>query len=180
MDQDIDSVLTQIKSSHDYFEQARLILLLKRDKGIRIIDISKKLAIKPAYISHILRLNRLPEFVKDGYYSELISISHLFIISRLKTTEQIMEIYEKILADSLTTQQTEELVREMLYQIKDRGEYLSSAEKEKFLKSYEKKDNIKAKIVQSKLRGKIIIEVKGNLEKTSAELKKIIGLLQKD
>lgn len=180
MNQNIDSVLTQIKNSQDYFEKARLILLLKREKGIRIIEISKKLAIKPAYISHIIRLNRLPDFVKDGYYSKLISISHLFIISRLKTDKQIMEVYEKVLADNFTTQQTEELIREMLYQIKDRGEYLSSTEKENFTKSYEKKDNIKVRIVQSRLKGKIIIEVKGNLEKTSGELKKIIGLLQKD
>lgn len=180
MDQEIDSILTKIKFSQDFFEKATLLLLLKREKGMRVIEISRKLALKPAYISHLLRLNRLPDFTKDGYYSKLISISHLFIISRLKTAKQIMEVYEKVLADNLTTQQTEELVREILYQIKDRGEYLLSSEKENFTKSYEKKDNVKARIIQSRLRGKIIIEIKGNLEKTSAELKKIIGLLQKD
>lgn len=180
MDQEIDSVLTKIKNSQDFFEKATLLSLLKREKGMRVIEISKKLSIKPAYISHLLRLNRLSDFVKDGYYSKLISISHLFIISRLKTDEQIMEVYEKVLGEDLTTQQTEELVREILYKIKDRGDYLSSAEKENFREYYEKKENIKARIIQSRLRGKIIIETKGNLEKTSAELKKIIGLLQKD
>lgn len=179
MPQDINSILTQIKDSQDYFQKAKLILYLKKEEGLRASHIARQLGLKPAYISHILRLNHLPELVKDGYYSKLISITHLFIISRLKTTKQTIEIYEKILADNLTTQQTEALVREALYQIRDRGEYLTQEEREEFSKNINGTNGITAKIVQSRLKGKLTIEVKGNLEKTSEELRKMISFIRK-
>ncbi len=179
MDQEIDSVYTQIKESPDYFQKAKLILYLKRDKGLRVSEIGKKIGLKPSYISHILRLNHLPELVKDGYYSKLISLSHLFIISRLKTDKQIIEVYEKILSDSLSTQQTESMIREILYQLKDQGTYLSQEERLEFAKNYNGTDYIRTQIIQSRLKGKLIIEIKGNLEKTSEELRKIMELLRK-
>lgn len=179
MDQEIDSVSTQIKDSQDYFQKAKLLLFLKRDKGVRVSEIGKKIGLKPSYISHILRLNHLPELVKDGYYSKLISVSHLFIISRLKTHKQIIEVYEKILSDDLTTQKTESMVREILYQLKDRGEYLGKEERDEFSKNYNGTDTIHTQIIQSRLKGKLIIEIKGNLEKTSEELRKIMNLLLK-
>lgn len=179
MDQEIDSVFTQINDSQDYFQKAKLILFLKRDKGVRVNEISKKIRLKPSYISHILRLNHLPELVKDGYYSKFISISHLFIVSRLKTDKQMIEVYEKILSENLSTQQTESMVREILYQLKDRGEYLSHEERSEFSKNYNGTDAIRTQIIQSRLRGKLIIEIKGNLEKTSEELRKIMDLLRK-
>lgn len=179
MDQEIDSVFTQIKDSQDYFQKAKLILFLKRDRGLRVNEIGKKIGLKPSYISHILRLNHLPELVKDGYYSKLISVSHLFIISRLKTDKQMIDVYEKILGDNLSTQQTESMIREILYQLKDRGEYLSQEERSEFSKNYNGNDAIRTQIIQSRLKGKLIIEIKGNLEKTSEELRKIMNLLRK-
>lgn len=179
MTQEIDSVLTQIKTSQDYFKKAKLLLFLKKDKQLPVNEMARHLELKPSYVSHILRLNRLPELVKDGYYSKLISLSHLFIISRLKSSKQMIDVYEKILADTLTTQQTETTVREMLYQIKDQGEYITKGEVEEFSKTYNGSDDTQTKIIQSRLRGKLIVEIKGNLEKTSQELRKIMNLLRK-
>ncbi len=179
MDQEIDSIFAQIKASQDYFQKAKLILFLKRDKELRVGEIGKKIGLKPSYVSHILRLNHLPELIKDGYYSKLVSISHLFIISRLKTDKEIIEVYERILGDNLTTQQTESLVREILYQLKDRGEYLNQKERDEFSENYGGTDPIRTQIIQSRLKGKLIIEIKGNLEKTSQELRKIMNLLRK-
>jgi transcriptional regulator with XRE-family HTH domain len=179
MDQEIVKIFTQIKEATDYFQKAQLILFLKRDKGLRLIEISAQTGLKPAYISHLLRLNRLPELVKDGYYSQLVSVSHLFIISRLKNQAEIISAYEKILAENLTTQQTESLVRETLYQLKDHGQYLTKKEREEFNKNFNGASGMKTKIIQSRLKGKLIIEIKGNLEKTTQELRRIMKLLSR-
>ncbi len=178
MDQGITTILAQIKSSQDYFQKAKLILFLKREKGLKVSDIARQLDLKPSYTSHLLRLNRLPDLIKDGYYSHLVSISHLFIISRLKSDKQISEAYEKVLADDLNTQQTESMVREILYQLKDRGEYLTNQEREELAKNFNGASGIKTKIIQSRLKAKLTIEIKGNLEKTTAELKRIMKLLR--
>ena len=66
--------------------------------------------------------------IVDGYYSKLISISHLFMISRLKTKEDMMKIYEKVLSQNLTVLQTEAEVRDILYQIKTTGLVLDKNE----------------------------------------------------
>ncbi len=179
MNQEIAKIFAQIKDTQDYFRKAQLLRILKHDKGLKLIEISQQLGLKPAYASHLLRLNRLPELVRDGYYSQLVSISHLFIISRLKNEIEIINAYEKILAEDLTTQQTEALVRENLYQLKDQGQYLTKEERADFAKNFKGAGGMKTKIIQSRLKGKIVIEIKGNLEKTTQELRKIISLLNR-
>jgi transcriptional regulator with XRE-family HTH domain len=180
MDQEITRIITQIKETSDYFQKARLLLFLRREKNLKGSEIAEQIGLKPSYLSHLLRLNRLPELVKDGYYSKLVSISHLFIISRLKDEQKILAAYEKILAENLTTQQTETLIREMLYQLKNHGQYLTKEEREEFNKTLLAANMIKTKIIQSRLKAKLIIEIKGNLERTTRELRKIMSLLNKE
>jgi len=177
MDQETEKVLEKIRASEDYFEKAKFLLYLKREKQVPLVEISKYLGLKSSYLSHILRLNKIPELIKDGYYSKLISISHLFILSRLSNHKQMITLYEQILAQDLTTQQTDSVVRELLYEIKDSGRYLSPEERENFTKKFSRSD-IEIKLIQSRLRGKLIVTIKGNLERTSEQLRKIMRGLE--
>ena len=79
MHEDIEAIYEQIKKEENFITKAKLLRFLVVDKEIRIKDISKKIGIKESYICHILRLNKLTDMIVDGYYSKLISISHLFI-----------------------------------------------------------------------------------------------------
>jgi len=172
----LEKYFEEFKKTDDIFTKAKIIKILNKQEGIKIIDLSKKLGLKPSYLCHILRLNRLPEIVIDSYYGRLISKSHLFVLSRLKTKESIIAIYEKILSKNLTVVETENLVREYLYQIKDQGSYLSLKEKEGIIKKIKNifKD-ISVKITQSRIKSKLILEIKGNLNRTTEILKKIGG-----
>jgi ParB family chromosome partitioning protein len=164
--------------NEDIFEKAKLLHHLVYEKGKRIVDLSKELKIKPSSICHLLRLNRLPPLIIDGYYSQLISVSHLFVISRIKEEKKLIELYEKILAENLTVAQTEEEVRGILHQIKTKGQYLSKQETSRLterLKEYSK--NIKTKIVQTRIKTKLILEMKGSLEETTPLLQKILEKL---
>ncbi len=178
MQNDFDISISEIRRTNDIFEKAKRLNSLIRNNNIRLVDLSKKIGMKPSYICHYLRLNRLPEIVVDGYYSSLISQSHLFIISRLKDKSAIVQAYEKVLSDNLTVAQTDELIRQLLHGIKTEGEYLSAEEKEKLPEILRKnKDPISAKIIQTRIKGKFIFEVKGSPQTTSTVLKKLIDHL---
>lgn len=168
-------LIEQIKTEKDPFVKSRLISQLIKEKGWSVKKLAQSLNCKPAYISHYLRLRKIPEIVIDGYYNKDISLSHLFVLSRLKTKEEIVSAYETVLAKGLTVMKTEELVREMLYQIKTEGETLSKEEKEEYLKKIPK--DFQVKIIQSRIKSKVIFEIKGSLKKTTILLRKLLDRL---
>ena len=178
MIQDITPLLKQIKEDKDIFQKSRLLEYLIREKNLRVIDLSNKIGYKPSYICHLLRLKKIPEVVVDGYYSKSISSSHVFILSRLNDKKQMIELYEKILGEDFTVKQTENEVRNYLYQVKSVGKYIKKEDVEKLTKKIkEKYPEINVEIIQTRIRGKIIFEVKGDLEKSSKSIKLVMGKL---
>jgi len=174
-----DALITQIQSEQDYFTKAKLLQYIIYDKQLRIIDLSKRLKIKPSYICHLLRLNKLDPMIVDGYYSKLIFISHLFMISRLKTKENMMVVYEKVLSQNLTVLQTEEEVREILYKIKTIGLCIDKREQKKIeslLSDHSK--NVKAHLIQTRVKAKITIEMKGSLSETTENIRSFISKIE--
>jgi len=178
MIQDITPLLKQIKEDRDIFQKSRLLEYLIREKNLRVIDLAEKTGYKSSYICHLLRLKKIPEVVVDGYYSKSISSSHIFILSRLNDKKQMIELYEKILGENYTVKQTESEVRNYLYQVKSIGKYISKEEFEKFKnKIKERYPDIDIEIIQTRIKGKIILEIKGDLEKSSRNIKQVIEKL---
>jgi len=164
----IEEYIEKIKNSDDFFYKAKLLKFLNKEKQIRVKELAEKINMKPSYLCHILRLNRLPELVVDSYYSKLISISHLFIVSRLKNAKDIFSAYENVLKNNLTVAQTENLIRGIIYGLKSDGKYLQTVDFEETIKAMkEKNPDINLKIIQSRVKSKIIIEIVGSLAKTS-------------
>ncbi len=178
MIQDITSLLKQIKESDDIFQKSRLLEYLIREKNLRVIDLANKIGYKSSYICHLLRLKKIPEVIVDGYYSKSISSSHLYILSRLNDKKQMIDLYEKILGEDYTVGQTESAVRNYLYQVKSIGKYINKENTEKLTqKIKEKYSELDIKIIQTRIKGKIILEIKGDLEKSSKILKQILEKL---
>ena len=164
MEQDIVDYIEQIKRETDYFGKTKLINFLIRQKNIKVKDLAHLLGLKPSYLCHIMRLNKLSEIIMDGYYSKLISMSHLFVLSLLQTQTDIMDVYEKVLRDSLTVLQTEELVREKLHSILAGGEYIHIDKLNKVISKIEETYRAHTKITQTRLKTKLLIEWKGSRE----------------
>lgn len=181
MIQDITSLLTQIKQDKDIFQKSRLIEYIIKEKNLRIVDLALKIGFKSSYICHLLRLKKIPEVIVDGYYSKSISSSHIYILSRLNDKKQMISLYEKILGENYTVKQTEDAVRDYLYQVKSIGKYINKEIVEKLKeKIMEKHPEIDVKIIQTRIKGKIVLEIKGDLEKTSNIIKKILSQLIKE
>lgn len=178
MVQDITSLINQIKLDKDIFQKYRLIEYLMKEKNLRIIDLSNKIGYKPSYICHLMRLKKIPDVLVDGYYSKSISSSHIYVLSRLNDVKQMIELYEKILGENYTVKQTEIAVREYLYQVKSVGKYISKEIAEKFTKKIkEKYPELNIQIIQTRIKGKVILEIKGDLGISTKTLKSILEKL---
>lgn len=161
--------LKTIKSHPDPLSQAQMLVELKASTPIANKDIAETLEMKPSNVSHLLRVTKLPEMVLDGYISRQISFTHLILISRLKKHDDIINLYEEILKNGYTALQTERRIREILYLVDNYGNYVN---KDK-IKAYEERienslgEGAKANIIQTRIKTKIVIEMPGNLAKTT-------------
>ncbi len=176
---EVDTLIENVKKESDILAKVKLLAGVIHDNDLRIKDVAAKLGVKSAYVCHLLRLQRLPEVIVDGYYSKDITLSHLFIISRLKDKTKMMEVYEKVLGESLSVKKTEELIRDILYGITTEGDYLSPEEKNVFIdKIATQKKNLSLTIIQTRIKSKLIVEIKGNLENTSREIRELMKNLE--
>mgnify|MGYP001567365312 FL=1 len=175
---DITSLLDQIKTDKDIFQKSRLLEYIIKEKNLRIIDLANKIGYKSSYICHLLRLKKIPDVVVDGYYSKSISSSHIYVLSRLNDKKQMIDLYEKILGENYTVKQTEEAVREYLYQVKSIGKYINKESTEKLIQKIKQKyPELNIQIIQTRIKGKVILEVKGDLETSSKSIKRILEKL---
>lgn len=169
IDDNVRARLNIIKLHTDPLVQAQMIMELKKTSDLPNVEIARFLEIKPAYLSHLIRIMKLPELIIDGYMSKQITFTHLILISRLKTGDDMVNLYEEILKNNLNVAQTEQRIRHRLYLIDTVGQYLSAARLETI------KQKIKAalapeagvEIVQTRIKAKITIELPGDLQKTS-------------
>lgn len=175
MGEDVPSIIERIKQSDDIFEKAKMMQYLRDEELVRPVEIAQMLQIQPSYISHYLRLLKLPEIIVDGYYSRLVSSSHLYIIARLHSYDAMLDVYERVLAENMTSAQTEEVVRETLYDTKTTGERFSETEIEELKEDLQKLlGSIVVKVVQTRVKSKVVIEAKGSLDKTTKKLRRLL------
>lgn len=174
MDEETKKIIDQVKLETDVFNKAKFLNFLKKEKNFSVIQLAKNLGMTPSYVCHLLRLLRLPEIVVDGYYSKIISISHLMTLSRLKNKEDIVALYEEVLSKNLTVVKTDELLREKLYRIQSDGERIDEGTKKKIEEKYKKIDkDLEVKITQTRIQTKLTLTIRGGLRKTTEVLKKL-------
>ena len=170
-------IIQRIQEEPNLFAKAQLIREAKEGYDIPVTLIAQKLHCSAASVCHLERLLRLPDTVIDGYYAQLLSQTHLFIISRLDNPVAITEAYERILTDNLTTAQTEELVRTKKFGIDTAGNRVDDTTTSQIKKQFRDLNrDTSVKVVQSRVKAKIIVEVKGDLNKTTEFLEKLAAL----
>ncbi len=171
-------LIQQLIEESDYFKKAQIVDTLRRQECISAKDIALKINKHPSYVSHLNRLLKLPPIVIDGYYSKQVALSHLVILSRLKNIKHMAEVYEEILAKGLTSAQTEELIRFQNFDITSEPEKFEPDELTDLVNEVTNKlDGVHVKVVQTRIKGKIVLELKGNSKQTTAFLREILEAL---
>jgi len=169
-----------LRHEHDILRKARLIHHLCIDKEVPLKKIAEILKKHPSYVSHMIRLLRIPQLAADGYYSGQISTTHLMILSRLQTETQMKEAYEEILKKDLTAPQTEMLIRQLKFDVASDDHLISPKELAKISNTLQEKHEARVRIYQSRVRGKIIIEKRGKTQDTAQFIKKLVTLLEQE
>ena len=93
-------------------EEAEAFRRLLEDFNLTQEDIAQKVGKDRSSVTNYLRLLRLPEEIQQGLVDEKISMGHARAILGLKSQEEQLELYKKILTRGLSVRQTEALVRE--------------------------------------------------------------------
>lgn len=170
----IDTLIEKFNTEQDAVSRAKIIYNLQREKSLSLKAISEKVKLHPTYISHFLRILELPDLVLDGYYANQLSSAHLFILSRLKNPEDIQKAYEIILAKNLTSAQAEELIREIKFSISTTNDQIHPEKIHELEKRIKKAfPDVKIKIIQTRVRGKFILELEGDTTKTTTFIKEV-------
>jgi len=165
-------------------ERAQAFARLMEEFRLSNREIAKRISKSPSFISNSLRLLTLPDALKDGLLSNLITEGHARALAAIGDTRIMVEAYKIILRESGSVRRAEELARRMRkttgrkpFQKGGKKPHIISAEVDKIRDDiYEAlgggKEN-KVKLTRSRAETRLLIVLKGNLEETEKRLRKI-------
>lgn len=173
-----DALISSFKKEDDCLKKAKYLSILHQEHELTLKDIAIKIGYDQSYVSHYLRILKLPEIVIDGYYGKQVSCAHLMMMSRLNSEKEIVNAYRTILEKNLSTSQTEILIRDRKYHITTSNTRLDPDKIRQMKKKLEEiYPEVKMEILQSRIRGKITIEFRADTQTSSKQIERIFNKL---
>lgn len=164
-------------------ERAQAFRRLIDEFGLSTGEIAIKIGKSAPYVSNTLRLLTVPDLLKDALAIGATTEGHVRALSSLEDPNLIVEAYKEILAKNLSVRGAEELVRKMKARenIAPRQKVPTQRIHSESLERYQDEiseklsasNNVKVRVSQSRVEGKIFIVAKGSIEETSEILKRI-------
>lgn len=168
---------------------------LANEFGLTTSEIAVRIGKSVAYVSNSMRLLTLPDALKDGLLSGLISEGHARALAAIEDSDLMIEAYKIILRETGSVRRAEELARRMKAKANNLPkietmqphERIVSDEIDSMMEAMEKSlasvsgDNgtkpssktTKVSLIRSRRETKIIFVFKGGLEETEARLQKV-------
>lgn len=161
---------------------------LMNEFGLTTSEIAVRIGKSVAYVSNSLRLLSLPDALKDGLLSGLITEGHARALAAIDDAQLMIEAYKIVLRESGSVRRAEELARRMKAQSNQLAKKMVSHVRivsedidriqDDLLKSLsndEDEDRKKTivKLIRSQRETTIQFRFKGNIEETEEKLQKI-------
>lgn len=161
---------------------------LMNEFGLTTSEIAVRIGKSVAYVSNSLRLLSLPDALKDGLLSALISEGHARALAGIDDTMLMVEAYKIILQENGSVRRAEDLARRMkaksqqspkpsarIAEMKVVSEEIDRMESEmkKALRFGEKDESVNVKLVRSRRETRVTFVLKGTLEDTEDKLQKL-------
>lgn len=161
---------------------------LMNEFGLTTSEISVRIGKSVAYVSNSIRLLSLPDALKDGLLSGLISEGHARALAGIDDPNLMVEAYKIVLRESASVRRAEELARRMKARSNQEPKpstkvaemHVISEEIDKMrdelrnsLKFGDEDKSVDVKLVRSRRETKVAFTIKGNLEETEERLQKI-------
>lgn len=162
-------------------ERAQAFLRLIDEFGLTNKEVAQRTSKSPSYVSNSLVLLRLPDALKDGLLSGLITEGHARALASIKDPKLMVEAYKIVLKETSSVRRAEELARRMREKegrpAKAAKHIVISEETDKIQNDINKvlggDGDVRVKLLRSRVETKILIVLKGNLNKTESGLQKI-------
>ena len=161
---------------------------LMNEFGLTTSEIAVRIGKSVAYVSNSLRLLSLPDALKDGLLSGLISEGHARALAAVDDPSLMIEAYKIILRESGSVRRAEELARRMKAKSQQEAKKntikmrVVSEELDQMQEYFEKSmsngetDETKktsVKLIRSRRETRVTFVFKGSLEETESRLQKI-------
>lgn len=166
-------------------DRAKAFERLISEFGLGNTEISQRIGKSPAYVSNSLRLLGLPDALKDGLLSGLISEGHARALAAIDDDRLIVEGYKIILRESGSVRRAEELARKMRAQIGNkprdkadkRSPHLVSDEIDRMRQELEDAlggtPSNSVRLSRSRAETRLTVVLKGDPQETEERLQKI-------
>lgn len=168
-------------------ERAKAFQRLMEEFGLSSSDVAVRIGKSAAYVSNTMRLLTLPDAVKDGLISGLISEGHARALAGISDVKTMIEAYKLVLREEGTVRRAEELARRFREKIGDKRTggrtgylHIVSEEIDKMQESLLKilsavNPRTSVKLTRSRVETKLVIVFKGSPEETETALRKMVG-----
>jgi len=164
-------------------DRAKSFERLMSEFNLSNLEISQRIGKSPAYVSNTLKMLDLPDALKDGLISGVISEGHARALAGIKDIPTMIEAYKIILRESGSVRRAEELARRMKKRRLRRGKpnldgFDTKTVNEKIdlmANTIQKSlgENARVKMRRSRVETAIHIALRGNPEETEAQLQRI-------
>ncbi len=167
-------------------ERARAFQRLIDEFNLSTSDISQRIGKSQAYVSNSLRLLSLPDAIKDGLLSGLISEGHARALAAIGDNRLMVEAFKIVLRENASVRRAEDIARRMkssqgIHQIQKTARIVDesidrmreSLEKVLTVPIEGKPQKAVVKLTRSRVETKVVILLKGGLTETESRLEKI-------
>jgi len=167
-------------------ERAKAFQRLVDEFVLSTSEISKRIGKSQAYVSNSLRLLTLPDAIKDGILSGIITEGHARALAAISDTRLMLEAFKMVLRENASVRRAEDIARRINSSrgiVKDQGQIkIVNPETDKIREDLEKYLSMsldgagtktQIKLSRSRIETKVVIILKGDPEETEQRLQKL-------
>jgi ParB family transcriptional regulator, chromosome partitioning protein len=166
-------------------ERAQAYKRLIDEFGLGTNEVARKVGKSAPTISNTIRLLSLPDAIKDALVAGVITEGHVRPLISLGDPKLMLDLFKKILRESSTVRQTEDMARQAKGEIEQREprkkeDRLWVPELDEMAKNLQDKLGLnKVMVYQSRSKARVILELRGDVEITGPKLKEIYDILSR-
>lgn len=164
-------------------DRAKAFDRLINEFNLTTTEIAKRIGKSAAFVSNTLRLLTLPDALKDGLLSGLITEGHARALAAIEDVRAMVEAYKIVLKESASVRRAEDLARKMKHslgqppkpQASSASQFVVSNDIDQMQQELEQSlgDHSFVRLTRSRAETRLVIRLKGDLAATETRLQKI-------
>lgn len=167
-------------------ERAKAFERLMTEFTLSVTEVAGRVGKSSSFVSNTMRLMSLPDAIKDGLISGLITEGHARALAGIPDAKDMIDAFKIILKESGSVRRAEELARRIREKVGDKRtgspnhQYIVSDQIDKMEQQMntsvsQKLPRSRVKLTRSRVETKLVIVLKGSPEETEVLLQKIVS-----